>query len=227
MQYGFRPRRGCADATFILKCGMDRFMRKGKSWFFCFIDISKAYDFIDRNTAWNNLLHTGPPSKVVSWLRDMHSHTCCPVRLPGMGLGAQFTIETGFKLRDAISPMSFNFALRFGYTDKNSTVRGARGTNSLSRRWSAPWQSHSHFHSPWVRVYPALRSWYCFTTRVLSWAKVYGWSCSRSIPGLESWISTKQRLMQLGPCPPVRNDFFLTGKMIEMAESFKFLRTQI
>ncbi len=43
----------------------------------------------------------------------MQSHTCCSVRLAGLGLDAQFTIynETGFELGNTISPMLFNLYL--------------------------------------------------------------------------------------------------------------------
>ena len=111
MQYVFRPGRSCTDAIFTLRSVIDRFVRKNKTLYLCFIDISKAYDSIDRETAWNTLIHRGLPSKVIRLLRDMHLHTCCSVRVPGMGLGDLFAIETGFKQGDSISPMLFNLYL--------------------------------------------------------------------------------------------------------------------
>jgi hypothetical protein len=77
------------------------------------MDISKAPDSIDRDTAWNTLLYSGTPSKIVSLLCDTHSHTCCFVRIPRLGLGAQYTIETVFKQECHITH-AIQLAFRFG-----------------------------------------------------------------------------------------------------------------
>ncbi len=55
--------------------------------------------------AWTALLHCGAPAKIVQLPRDMHTDTGYVARAPGIGLGENFAVETGFKQGDAISPM--------------------------------------------------------------------------------------------------------------------------
>ena len=61
---GFRRRRQCANAIFVLRRLVDQHLNRGKELFVCFIDITKAYDSVDRKTAWETLLHRGAPPKV-------------------------------------------------------------------------------------------------------------------------------------------------------------------
>ena len=224
MQYGFRPRRSCTDAIFTLRCVIDRFLRKGKSLFLCFIDICKAYDSIDRDTAWNTLIHRGAPTKVVSLLRDMHSHTCCSVRLSGMGLGAQFTIETGFKQGDAISPMLFNLYL-------DSVIQTILPKlQELGVR--VVYQVDGVLHD---------KPLHTLTHREFVYILLYADDIallSESLADLKSMVEVvhnqfqawglamnfdKTKVMQVGLSHPFSNDLFVAGKRIDMVESFKYL----
>jgi hypothetical protein len=108
VQYGFRNGRGCSDAIFVLRRVIDQHLVRRRPLHICFIDITKAYDSVDRETAWKALLHRGAPPKIVQLLRDMHTDTRYVVRAPGIGLGETFAVETGFKQGDVISPMLFN-----------------------------------------------------------------------------------------------------------------------
>ena len=84
---GFRGNRGCADAIFVLRQIIDQHVIKNKQLHVCFIDIAKAYDSIDRDTAWDTLLHRGAAPKIIRLLRDLHQGTSCTVRAPGLGWG--------------------------------------------------------------------------------------------------------------------------------------------
>ncbi len=70
--------------------------------------VTKAYDSVDRETAWKALLHRGAPPKIVQLLRNMHTDTRYVVRAPGLGLGETFAVKTGLKQGDVISPMLLN-----------------------------------------------------------------------------------------------------------------------
>ena len=108
VQYGFRDNRGCPDAIFVLRRVIDQHLVRRRPLHICFIDITKAYDSVNRETAWKALLHRGAPPKIVELLRDMHTDTKYAVRAPGLGIGDTFSVETGFKQGDVISPMLFN-----------------------------------------------------------------------------------------------------------------------
>jgi hypothetical protein len=86
VQSGLCNGRGCSDAIFVLRRVIDQHLVRGRPLHICFIDVSKAYDSVDRETAWKALLHRGAPPKIVQLLRDMHTDTRYVVRAPGIGL---------------------------------------------------------------------------------------------------------------------------------------------
>jgi hypothetical protein len=64
VQFGFRNGRGCSDAIFVLRRVIDQYLVRRRPLHICFIDITKAYDSVDRETAWKALLHRGAPPKI-------------------------------------------------------------------------------------------------------------------------------------------------------------------
>ena len=70
VQYGFRSRRQCADAISVLRRVVDQHLIRGQELFVYFIDITKAYDSADRQTAWETLTHRGAPPKLVHLVRQ-------------------------------------------------------------------------------------------------------------------------------------------------------------
>ena len=69
MQYGFRKRRGSADAIFIVKQLQERHLEKQKDLSFAFVDIEKAYDRISREVVYWCLQTRGVPEKIVRLIR--------------------------------------------------------------------------------------------------------------------------------------------------------------
>ena len=51
-QCGFRPTRGCNDAIFGLTRVLEEALKRHRNICMCFIDLSKAYDSIPRDLAW-------------------------------------------------------------------------------------------------------------------------------------------------------------------------------
>jgi hypothetical protein len=223
MQCGFRPGRSCTDAIFTLRSVIDRYVRKNKILFLCFIDISKAYDSIDRETAWKTLIHRGAPSKVIRLQRDMHMHTCCSVRVPGMGLGDMFAIETGFKQGDSISPMLFNLYLDSVLTVILPRLR-ALGVRVVYNVGGVLHDRPLHSLTSTEFVYLLL---YADDMALLS----------ESLTDLQCMVETvhnqfqdwglalnfdKTKVMQVGNSPHPPRDLFVSGRKIEMVESFKY-----
>ena len=93
VQNGFRGSRGCADAIFVLRRIIDQHVIKNKQLHICFIDIAKAYDSIDRDTAWNTILHMGAPRKIVRLLRDMHQGTSSFVVIPTLTRPGSLSVD--------------------------------------------------------------------------------------------------------------------------------------
>ncbi len=123
VQYGFRNGRGCSDAISVLRRVIDQHLVLRRPLHICFIDITKTYDSVDRDTAWKALLHRGAPPRIVQLLRDMHTATRYVVRSPGFGLGDSFAVETGFKQGDVILPMLFNLYMDGVIRDVMPTIK--------------------------------------------------------------------------------------------------------
>ncbi len=110
-QCGFRKGRGCTDAIFSLKSLLERAHRRDKPVQLCFIDLSKAYDSVDRDLAWCVLRQRGAPAKLVELLRDLHEGTECAMQSDHDGSHSWFEVSTGFKQGDVNAPMLFNVFL--------------------------------------------------------------------------------------------------------------------
>ena len=80
-QCGFRPRRGTVDAIFVLRalgaaCGeFNSCLAKA------YIDLTKAYDSINRWALWKVLQMYAVHPRLIALLQDLHSGTTAAVRL--------------------------------------------------------------------------------------------------------------------------------------------------
>lgn len=110
-QCGFRKGRGCNDAIFTLKSLLERAHRKDTPVQLCFIDLSKAYDSVDRDLAWCVMRQRGAPTKLVALLKDLHEGTECAMQSDCTGSQSWFPVSTGFKQGDVNAPMLFNVFL--------------------------------------------------------------------------------------------------------------------
>ena len=108
VQSGFRPHRGCNDAIFSLRRVHEEALRQHRNVYTCFVDLSKAYDSIDRNLAWTILALRGVPDKIVNLLRDLHTDTKCAMKGDHKDKQSWFEVKTGFKQGDVNAPMLFN-----------------------------------------------------------------------------------------------------------------------
>ena len=58
-QNGFRKGRGTVDSIFVLHNVINEFMEKGNKLYTCFIDFSKAFDYVVSDNLWYKLLKSG------------------------------------------------------------------------------------------------------------------------------------------------------------------------
>ena len=108
VQCGFRPGRGCVDAAFSLRQLHENAVRRGQKLITSFIDLSKAYDSINRPLAWQVFERRGMPPKLVALLRDLHQGTSCALKEDHKSPSSWFEVKTGFKQGDVNAPMLFN-----------------------------------------------------------------------------------------------------------------------
>ncbi len=96
-QCGFRYGRGTVDAMFVLRQLSNAAQcSKGTQLHLAFIDLTKAYDWVNRDALWRILRVYRVPSKIVELLEDLHTGTLATVRLGG-DLGQEFLVGSGVR----------------------------------------------------------------------------------------------------------------------------------
>ena len=74
----------------------------------CFIDRTKAYDFVDRTLLWTVLARFGVPQNMISVIYQFHHGMRACVRLDDRVCSRWFAVEQGLRQRCALAPFLFN-----------------------------------------------------------------------------------------------------------------------
>ena len=85
---GFRPNRSITDMMFVIRRLQELARKELISLYVCFIDLTKAYDSVDRTLLWTVLARFGVPQNIISVIRQFHDGMRACVRLnKRVGLG--------------------------------------------------------------------------------------------------------------------------------------------
>lgn len=147
IQAGFRSNRSTMDQIFILKMTMERRKEFNKPLHMCFIDITKAYDSVNRELLWKVCLSYGISKKLVNLLKMLYKDSTAKVRLNGE-LSDGFQINTGVMQGGIPSPILFNilfdFIVRKAIEDADVTgVTFSYGSNEFFHKRN---EKHDKFH---------------------------------------------------------------------------------
>ena len=71
-QSGFRPNRSTTDMMFVIRRFHELARKKRISLYVCFIDLTKAYDSVDRTFLWAILARFGVPQSMISVIRQFN-----------------------------------------------------------------------------------------------------------------------------------------------------------
>ncbi len=106
--FGFRPGRRCADPLFVLRHLIDMKNNKvGGNFCAAFMDLSGAYDSVDRNLMFAKLEGLGMAAHSINTLQSLYEATQCIVKAHH-GTHAPFLVECGLRQGCPLSTTLFN-----------------------------------------------------------------------------------------------------------------------
>ncbi|MEE8289810.1 MAG: reverse transcriptase family protein, partial [Nitrosomonadaceae bacterium] len=105
-QCGFRPNRGTADMIFSVRQLQEKCIEQDLDLFHCFIDLSKAFDTVNREALWVVLRKCGCPDKFVNMIKSLHADMKARVNFGG-NLSEPFNVDNGVKQGDLDAPTLF------------------------------------------------------------------------------------------------------------------------
>jgi len=106
-QCGFRPGRGTVDMLFLARQLQEKCREQNKPLYIAFVDLTKAFDTVNREMLWEILSRYGCPPKFVSVLRNFHDGMEARVVMGGSE-SPPFPVKMGVKQGCVIAPVLFN-----------------------------------------------------------------------------------------------------------------------
>ena len=107
-QAGFRPEHRTTDHIFAIKTIINKYVYNlKKPVYCCFVDFSKAFDSVSRNSLFYKFLKTGVGGKFFNLIKALYSNTKFRFKV-GTSLGPERLSCRGVKQGDGLSPLLFN-----------------------------------------------------------------------------------------------------------------------
>ena len=106
-QCGFRPKRGTTDMIFSLRQLQEKCREQQQPLFLVFIDLTKAFDSVNRAAIYKILLKLGSPEKFVHMIRLLHDGMMACVLDQGTKSDL-FSIKNGVKQGCVLAPTLFS-----------------------------------------------------------------------------------------------------------------------
>ena len=109
-QCGFRSNRSTVDQIFTIRQLLEKSWEFNKDVHQLFIDFKQAYDTIIRENIWIAMESMGIPKKLISLTKLCVNNTELCVKI-GNQISNKFTVKSGLKQGDGLSPLLFNIVL--------------------------------------------------------------------------------------------------------------------
>ena len=106
-QCGFRKGRGTADMIFVVRQLQEKCLEQNRALYMVFVDLTKAFDTVNRSLLWEALRRFGCPPKFLTIIRDLHEGTMA--RIVSQGERSEpFDVNAGVRQGCVIAPVVFN-----------------------------------------------------------------------------------------------------------------------
>ena len=105
---GLRPNRFTTDMMFVIRWLQELAWKKRIPLNVRFIDLTKAYDSVDRTLLWTVLARFGVPQNMISLIRQFYNGMRASVRLDDRVFLGWFAVEQGFHQACVLAPLLFN-----------------------------------------------------------------------------------------------------------------------
>ena len=106
-QCGFRQGRGTTDQIWLTRQIIERAGEYGTAVHLCFVDLTKAYDSVDRTALIAILKNYKVPHHLTDIIQEMYTDTWCRVRT-AEGTSEEFQVVCGVRQGCVLSPLLFN-----------------------------------------------------------------------------------------------------------------------
>ena len=107
VQAGFRKGRGTRDQIANIQWITEKARKFQKNIYFCFINYTKAFDYVDHNKLWKILQEIGIPDHLTCLLRNLYTGQEATVRT-GHKTTEWFQIKKGVRQGCILLPCLFN-----------------------------------------------------------------------------------------------------------------------
>ena len=108
----------------VVRCLKELARKEDTPLFMCFIDLTKAYDSVDRTLLWTVLARFGVAPRMLAVIRQFYDGMRACVRLDDGECSDMFDVEQGLRQGCALAPLLFNIFFHGG---------AARGGEMLHR----------------------------------------------------------------------------------------------
>ena len=107
-QSGFRPNRSTTDMMFVIRRLQELARKKRIPLYVCFIDLTIAYDSVDRTFLWTVLTRFGVLHNMISTIRQFHDSMRTCMRLDDKVCSRWFAAEQGLCQGCVLAPLLFS-----------------------------------------------------------------------------------------------------------------------
>ena len=107
-QFGFSEGVGTADAIMISRVVGVSAEKEHSGLVRCYVDLTKAYDKVNRATLWRLLRIYGIPEELINVIMSLHEGAIAKLRLNGITTPEEIKLQRGLKQGSVLSPVLFN-----------------------------------------------------------------------------------------------------------------------